>query len=218
MVSFRVGGARTAAASPITSGATVTMPTASDANQFCQVAKIDAVPAWNRAKPSVPPIPETAVATTAEQPQHVAQPVETERPTEIALDQTGREERFTRVAYREHDGAPKISIAQEIGNDGPDHRSRRHSPSRTRPESDQRARGHPGRGPEYGHAVRSEEREAHPRRQDVDAADHGGEPDRCRPLVCYVSRVGFLELHLRIAHLGISAALFVYHIVCLAMV
>ena len=64
MVSRRAGGSRAAEASPITSGAIVTMPSASDANQFCQVANIDVAP-WNKAKPRVPPIPETAVATIA---------------------------------------------------------------------------------------------------------------------------------------------------------
>src|SRR5215470_3602100 len=43
MVSLRAGGSRAAEASPITSGAMVTMPRASDANQFCQVTKTDAV-------------------------------------------------------------------------------------------------------------------------------------------------------------------------------
>src|SRR3954464_51827 len=42
IASFRGGGLRAAEASPITSGAIVMMPSASDANQFCQVAKIDA--------------------------------------------------------------------------------------------------------------------------------------------------------------------------------
>src|SRR5262245_35507539 len=64
-VSLRVGGSRAAEASPITSGANVTMPSASDANQFCQVTKIDAVALWNKMNPRAPPIPEIAVATTA---------------------------------------------------------------------------------------------------------------------------------------------------------
>src|SRR5882757_5727926 len=51
MVSLRVGGSRAAEASPISSGAIVTMPSASDANQFCQVTKIDAVGAWSKANP-----------------------------------------------------------------------------------------------------------------------------------------------------------------------
>src|SRR5215471_8929458 len=43
MVSFGPGGARVAEASPITSGAIVMIPSASDANQFCQVTKSGAV-------------------------------------------------------------------------------------------------------------------------------------------------------------------------------
>src|SRR5262244_2250826 len=65
MVSFGPGGSRVAEASPITSGAIVMMPSASDANQFCQVTKSGAVVLWNKAKPRVPPIPETAVAMIA---------------------------------------------------------------------------------------------------------------------------------------------------------
>src|SRR5689334_6848067 len=65
MVSLRPGGVRAAEASPITSGAMVTMPSASDANQFCQVPKIDPDVPWNHANPSAPPIPEIAVATIA---------------------------------------------------------------------------------------------------------------------------------------------------------
>ena len=42
VVSCRVGGSRVADANPITSGAIVTMPSASDANQFCQVLRNDA--------------------------------------------------------------------------------------------------------------------------------------------------------------------------------
>src|SRR5690348_2191303 len=42
-VSFPDGGSRAAEASPITRGATVTMPSASEANQFCHVTKIGAV-------------------------------------------------------------------------------------------------------------------------------------------------------------------------------
>src|SRR5215468_9464595 len=61
-VSSGPGGSRDAETSPITSGAIVTMPSASDANQFCQVSKIDAFAPWKKAKPRAPPTPETAVA------------------------------------------------------------------------------------------------------------------------------------------------------------
>src|SRR5258708_7550192 len=47
MISLRGGGSRKAPARPITSGATVMMPMASDANQCCQVAQIGAVGLWN---------------------------------------------------------------------------------------------------------------------------------------------------------------------------
>src|SRR6267378_4344966 len=63
--SLRGGGSRTASARPMTSGATVMMPTASDANQWCQVVQIGAVGLWNNSKATVPPIAEAAVATTA---------------------------------------------------------------------------------------------------------------------------------------------------------
>src|SRR5215471_10163736 len=65
MISLRGGGSRKASATPITSGATVMMPTASDANQCCQVVQIGAVGLWNNLYATVPPIPEAAVATTA---------------------------------------------------------------------------------------------------------------------------------------------------------
>src|ERR1700692_1731100 len=43
----------------------VTIPSASDANQFCQVSEIELVAPCNKANPRVPPIPDTAAATTA---------------------------------------------------------------------------------------------------------------------------------------------------------
>src|SRR6266436_2083455 len=46
-ISLPGGCSRRALARPITSGATVTMPTASDANQCCQVGQIGAVELWN---------------------------------------------------------------------------------------------------------------------------------------------------------------------------
>src|SRR5713226_7438882 len=46
-ISLRGGGSRRALARPIASGATVMMPTASDANQCCQVVQSGAVGLWN---------------------------------------------------------------------------------------------------------------------------------------------------------------------------
>ena len=65
MSSLRGGGLRAAEASSIISGATVRIPSASDANQCCQVDKMDAVELWKYKNPAVPPIPETAAATIA---------------------------------------------------------------------------------------------------------------------------------------------------------
>jgi hypothetical protein len=65
MSSLRRGGSRTAAASPITSGATATMPTASDANQSRQVVSIGAVGLWNSLYATAPPMPEMTVPVTA---------------------------------------------------------------------------------------------------------------------------------------------------------
>src|SRR5258706_4060321 len=65
MISLRGGGSRTALARLITSGATVMMPTASDANQCCQMVQIGAVGLWNNSKATVPPIAEAPVATTS---------------------------------------------------------------------------------------------------------------------------------------------------------
>ena len=112
-----------------------------------------------------------------QQPQHVAQPVETERRTKVALDQAGRQQGFPRIAYGEDDGAQEVSIAQEIGHDSRDHCPAHDRPSRMRPKRDQRARGDPGGRPEHGHAVGSEQGKAQLCRQDIDAADHDGEPD-----------------------------------------
>ena len=46
-VSLSDGGSRVMATRPITNGATVTMPTASDANQWYQIVRADAVESWN---------------------------------------------------------------------------------------------------------------------------------------------------------------------------
>jgi hypothetical protein len=45
------GRSRAAEASPIHSGETATMPSASDANQCCQMVRTDAVEPWKYLKP-----------------------------------------------------------------------------------------------------------------------------------------------------------------------
>src|SRR3954454_7266712 len=59
------GGSRAAAATPTINGATVTIPSASDATQCSHVVRIGAVDPWNNLNPRVPPTPEMAAANTA---------------------------------------------------------------------------------------------------------------------------------------------------------
>src|SRR5689334_19135655 len=60
--SLRGGGLRTAAATPIISGAIMRMPSRSDANQSYQMVRGWPVGPWNNLKAAVPPRPEAAVA------------------------------------------------------------------------------------------------------------------------------------------------------------
>ena len=65
MSSLRGGGRRSAAATPITSGATIIMPMASDANQCRQLVNNSADgPEYSRYV-TAPPTPETAVPMIA---------------------------------------------------------------------------------------------------------------------------------------------------------
>src|SRR5438445_8512494 len=64
-ISFGDGGSRTASAIPISSGATVTIPSASDANQCCQIVRLGAVEELKSLNPRVPTNPDIALAQTA---------------------------------------------------------------------------------------------------------------------------------------------------------
>ena len=103
----------------------------------------------------------------------------------------------------------EVSIAEEIGHDGRDHRPGHDRPSRTGPKGDQRARGDAGGRPEHGHAVGREQSKAQLCRQDIDAADHDGEPGRAHPPPRRVSGVEFLGLYSRILkHVAVSGGTF----------
>ena len=204
MVSFRAGGSRVAEASPMISGAIVMMPSASDANQFCQVTKLDAGAPWNKAKPRVPPIPETAVAMIAAP----SRPSTWRSRPRLKGDQAGCQQGFPRIAYGEDHGAQEVPIAQEIGHDGRDHCPGHDRPSRMRAKSDQRARGNAGGRPEHGHAVGSEQGKAKLCREDIDAANHNGEPTQAHPSPRGVARVRSLGLHSQILqHVAVSDGL-----------
>ena len=53
------------ATSPITSGATVMMPSASDEIQCCHMIPIGTVEPWKTLNPTIPPMPETMVPMIA---------------------------------------------------------------------------------------------------------------------------------------------------------
>jgi len=93
-----------------------------------------------------------------------------------------REHRFPCIAQTEQNGAPEIAVAKQIGHDGCRHGADNDRPSRLRPESDQRAGGHPCGRPENGDPLGlGQQRKAKPRRDEIDDADRDREPDRANP-------------------------------------
>ena len=68
----------------------------------------------------------------------MAQPIQTERRTKVALDQAGRQQGFPGIAQGEDYRAQDVSIAKEIGHDRRDDRPERRPPiayaARTRSE------------------------------------------------------------------------------------
>ena len=184
MTSLRGGGSRAAEASPINSGATVTMPSASDANQCCQVVSAGAADAVKVLDPQGPADAGNGGPDDRcrKQSQNVAQSIEAEMRTEVALDEARCDQGFRRVAQREDESAQEVPVAQQIGNDGCDHRAGRHRPSRAGPKSDQDAGGNTRRRPEHGHAVGfGQQSKAQPCRQEIGDADRDSEPDRAGP-------------------------------------
>ena len=76
--------------------------------------------------------------------------------TKVALDQTGRQQGFRRIAHGEDYGAREVSVAKKIGHDRRHHRPGHHRPSRARPKGDERAGSDAGGRPEHGHALGGE--------------------------------------------------------------
>jgi len=140
----------------------------------------------------------------ADQAEHVSQPVETEGPTEVALDDAGRQQGLPGIAKGENNRAHNVSITQEIGHDSRDHRPGNDTPARIGPKRDQRSRGDPGGGPEHGHAIGREQGQTHLCGERINAADHDREPERASPSPCRVSRrVDALASHSRIQHVAL---------------
>ena len=88
-----------------------------------------------------------------QQAEHVAQPVEAELRTEIALDQRGAEQRFTGIAERENDCSRERAVPEEIRHDRCAHGAGSDRPSRGRAERNHGAGGDPRGRPEHRHAV-----------------------------------------------------------------
>src|SRR5258708_25163444 len=53
-----------------------------------------------------------------QQPEDIAQPVEAEIRTKMALDEPCRKQGFARIAKSESRGAPDVAVAHQIGDDG----------------------------------------------------------------------------------------------------
>ena len=128
-----------AVASSITSGATITMPMASDANQCCQVVSISADGPENNRYVTAPPTPETAVPTIAasKQAQNLAQPADAEIGTEVALDECGCDQGLCCVAETQSGTGPERVRDQLMNYDRRNCHPGRNRPSRTGPQSDQ---------------------------------------------------------------------------------
>src|SRR5260370_13040434 len=76
------------------------------------------------------------------QSQHIVEPVEAERSTEIALDQPCGKQGFARMAESEGSGAPEVPVARNISNDGLNNYADGDRQSCVAPKPDQHAAGH----------------------------------------------------------------------------
>ena len=122
-VSLSDGGSRVMATRPITNGATVTMPTASDANQWYQIVRADADASWNNKKPTVPPIPETA---------HPRIAAATNPSTRCRVSSLNGKPKYRSIRPAtstasnalhagEYDGTRDVAVAKEVGRYGRSH-------------------------------------------------------------------------------------------------
>ena len=156
MSSLRGGGARMAEVRPITTGATVMMPSASDAEPMLpgdQGRCLRAVKQLVRHSRG-DPRDDGRDDRCRQQPQDVTQPAEIEIRTEVMLDQPCREQGFPRIAEGESGGAPDAPVAHEIGRDSRDYGSDCHWQSCVAPKCDHDARRNTCGRPEHSYAIR----------------------------------------------------------------
>ncbi len=117
-----------------------------------------------------------------QQAEHVAQPVETELRTEIALDQRGAQQRLTGIAERKDDRSRESPVAEEICHHRRTHGAGGDRPSRGRAERDHGAGGNAGGRPEHRNAIGlGQQEQAQLGGQEIDRSGHAGEPSRASP-------------------------------------
>ena len=106
-------------ASPITKGATLMTPRASEANQFHQVIRNGVPELWKRMNPVVPPTPESRSPDRrrCKKAKHVSHLVESELWAEMTIDQPCDENGFAGIAKGEDHSCREIAVAHQIGND-----------------------------------------------------------------------------------------------------
>ena len=76
------------------------IPSASDANQWCQIVRAGAGTLWNNSKPDCSTDPRNGSSDNRrrKQSENVARLVQTERRAKVAFDESGHEHRFASVA------------------------------------------------------------------------------------------------------------------------
>ena len=132
---------RTIWATPISTGAIVTMPSPSEANHTRQMLKMGAV-VWNSRIVIAPPMAAVAAPMVAasRKPSSV-EAVEPERGTEPPGDKPRREHGLARVAKPLEYRGPEAPVTQEIGGNGCDRDADRHRHPRARSQRNQDAGG-----------------------------------------------------------------------------
>ena len=178
--SRRGGARRMADASPIGSGATVTMPSAADVNQPRQTVKMSAVGSV---------ITITAVPTDgrrkrsdnggSQEPKNARHILELEYWTEPALDETGREQGAARIAQAKGDSEPESPACPQTGCNSSHTYASSHWPPGARPEGNQAPHSQPQRGPDHCDPFRLKQGEAGSCHQEIGDGGDDREPIAC---------------------------------------
>ena len=178
------GGSRTAAATPIRSGATVMTPSASDANQTSHTSRNDAVEGPKSFIAPEAPRAAIAVATVAaaKKPSTRRRPSRLKVGTEPALDQPHHHESLARIAQAEGESAPDVPVAHESGCDARAYHRHCHWQACPPTKRNQGPGGDARGGPEYSHAfIGREESKTQLCGQEIGGANCDGNCDAEEP-------------------------------------